>query len=229
MSFRSVFIAVVIAFALILAAFLINRARPKVETDQPGADFVRASGKCAECHARLQYSVVHEYEMSKHAAKGVNCLECHQPAQRAGEEGSSRICDCQRATDGGKLPQLPRTDLPAVPAQPARGAVLGGDLWREGADAGAGEFFGDVSAGRDEAAAASVCGSWRAGRRWPADASSATASASRIRMARSAPARRATRGTPVRSRSRACRAPAGSATWGRIIRRSRSMKSRSTA
>lgn len=80
MSFRSVFIAVVIAFALILGAFLINRARPRVETEQPGGEFVRASGKCAECHARLQYSVVHEYEMSKHAQKGVNCLECHQPA-----------------------------------------------------------------------------------------------------------------------------------------------------
>jgi hydroxylamine dehydrogenase len=80
MSFRSVFVAVVIAFALILSAFLINRARPKVETDQPTADFVRASGKCAECHARLQYSVVHEYEMSAHAKKGVNCLDCHQPA-----------------------------------------------------------------------------------------------------------------------------------------------------
>jgi hydroxylamine dehydrogenase len=80
MSFRSVFIAVVIAFALILGAFLINRARPRVETEQPGTEFVRASGKCAECHARLQYSVVHEYEMSQHAQKGVNCLECHQPA-----------------------------------------------------------------------------------------------------------------------------------------------------
>jgi hydroxylamine dehydrogenase len=84
MSFRSVFIAVVSAFALILAAFLINRARPKVETEQPTADFVRASGKCAECHARLQYSVVHEYEMSTHAKKGVNCLDCHQPT--AGQE-----------------------------------------------------------------------------------------------------------------------------------------------
>ncbi len=80
MSFRSVFIAIVIAFALVLAAFLINRARPKAETEQPGSDFVRASGKCAECHSRLQYSVVHEYEMSKHAQKGVSCLECHQPA-----------------------------------------------------------------------------------------------------------------------------------------------------
>ena len=80
MSFRSVFVAVVIAFALILAAFLINRARPTSETGQPSADLVRATGKCAECHARLQYSVVHEYEMSQHARKGVNCLDCHQPA-----------------------------------------------------------------------------------------------------------------------------------------------------
>jgi hydroxylamine dehydrogenase len=81
MSFRSVFLAVVIAFALVLAAFLINRARPVNETQQPSADLVRATGKCAECHARTQYSVVHEYEMSAHAKKGVNCLECHQPAQ----------------------------------------------------------------------------------------------------------------------------------------------------
>jgi hypothetical protein len=78
--FRGVFIAVVIAFALIIGAFLINRARPRVETQQPTADFVRASGKCAECHVRLQYSVVHQYEMSQHAAKGVNCLDCHKPA-----------------------------------------------------------------------------------------------------------------------------------------------------
>jgi len=80
-SFRSVFIALVIAFALILAAFLINRARPKVETEQPSSTMVRATGKCAECHMRTQYSVVHEYEMSKHASKGVSCLDCHQAAQ----------------------------------------------------------------------------------------------------------------------------------------------------
>src|SRR6478672_8808899 len=80
MSFRSVFIAVVIAFALIVSAFLVNRARPRSETDQPSASLVRASGKCAECHSQQQYSVVHEYEMSLHAQKGINCLECHQPA-----------------------------------------------------------------------------------------------------------------------------------------------------
>ena len=81
MSFRPVFIAVVIGFALIIAAFLVNRQRPRVETAQPTAALVRASGKCAECHIQQQYAVVHEYEMSLHAQKGINCLDCHQPAQ----------------------------------------------------------------------------------------------------------------------------------------------------
>jgi hydroxylamine dehydrogenase len=82
MSFRSVFVAVVIGFGLVLGGFLVNRQRPRVETDQPGAAFVRATGKCAECHTQQQYSVVHEYELSVHAQKGVNCLDCHQPADR---------------------------------------------------------------------------------------------------------------------------------------------------
>lgn len=47
MSFRSVLIAPTIAFALILSALPIERARPRVETDQLNADFVRATGKCA--------------------------------------------------------------------------------------------------------------------------------------------------------------------------------------
>jgi hydroxylamine dehydrogenase len=81
MPFRSIFIAVTVAFALILSAFLLQRARPPMETDQPTASFVKATGKCAECHANQQYSIVHEYEMSKHAAKEISCLDCHQPQQ----------------------------------------------------------------------------------------------------------------------------------------------------
>lgn len=81
MSFRNVFIAVVVATALVVAAFLVNARRPVGEVQQPNAQFVRATGKCAECHANLQYSVVHEYEMSTHAQRGVNCLDCHQVAQ----------------------------------------------------------------------------------------------------------------------------------------------------
>src|SRR5262249_40653388 len=81
MNFRAVFIAVTIATALIVAAYLINSKRPRVVVEQPSAAFVRASGKCAECHMNAQYSVVHEFEMSAHARKGVNCLDCHQVAQ----------------------------------------------------------------------------------------------------------------------------------------------------
>jgi hypothetical protein len=82
MSFRAVFIAVVIAFGLIIAGFLINSRRPAVETRQPNETLVRATGKCAECHTRQQHSIVHEYELSRHAQKGVNCLDCHKPADK---------------------------------------------------------------------------------------------------------------------------------------------------
>jgi hydroxylamine dehydrogenase len=57
-SFRSVFIAIVIETALLVAAFVVNWFRPRGVTEQPSAALVRASGKCAECHANLQYSVV---------------------------------------------------------------------------------------------------------------------------------------------------------------------------
>ena len=52
MSFRSVFIAIVISFGLIVAGLVINRQRPAEETMRPTASLVRASGKCAECHTR---------------------------------------------------------------------------------------------------------------------------------------------------------------------------------
>lgn len=85
MRFRAVFIAITIATALIVAAYLVNSKRPRVVVEQPSAAFVRASGKCAECHLNTQYSVVHEFEMSTHAKKGVTCLDCHQVAK--GQKG----------------------------------------------------------------------------------------------------------------------------------------------
>ena len=71
MSFRSVFVALVIGFGLIVGGFLINRQRPAGETS-PAArrDMVRATGKCAECHTTQQYSVVHEYELSAPRREG---------------------------------------------------------------------------------------------------------------------------------------------------------------
>jgi cytochrome c553 len=69
MAFRSVFIAVFLGTAIVVAAFMLNRARPARETEQPTAALVRASGKCAECHARETPAIVREYEMSRHAAR----------------------------------------------------------------------------------------------------------------------------------------------------------------
>jgi cytochrome c553 len=60
MNFRSIFIALVIGTALIVSAYLVNSKRPRVQVEQPSADFVQASGKCAECHRNNQYSIVHE-------------------------------------------------------------------------------------------------------------------------------------------------------------------------
>src|SRR5690242_15750056 len=87
MNFRAVFIAITIATAMIVAAYLVNSRRPRVVVEQPSVAFVRASGKCAECHFNSQYSIVHEFEMSAHAKKGVNCLDCHQVAQ--GQNGTN--------------------------------------------------------------------------------------------------------------------------------------------
>ncbi len=77
-SFRLVFLAVFLGTALVVAAILFNRARPQVETQHPNAQLVLATGKCAECHRTQTPAIVHEYELSKHSAKGITCLDCHQ-------------------------------------------------------------------------------------------------------------------------------------------------------
>jgi hypothetical protein len=78
MSFRGVFISVFLGTALLVAAFMINARRPRSDVSQPSAAFVRATGKCAECHRRETSAVVHEFELSRHSSAGVNCLDCHQ-------------------------------------------------------------------------------------------------------------------------------------------------------
>ncbi len=77
--FRSIFAAVLLATALLLAAFLIHSRRPNVEVAQPTAELVRASGKCASCHRDETPAIVAEYERSQHAKVGTTCLDCHQP------------------------------------------------------------------------------------------------------------------------------------------------------
>jgi hypothetical protein len=80
MSFRGLFIAVVLATAMLVSAFAINRYRPAIEVNKPTAALIRATGKCADCHRHETEAVVHEFELSKHNTSGVTCLNCHQPA-----------------------------------------------------------------------------------------------------------------------------------------------------
>ena len=81
MRFQSIFISVLLSSALLVAAILVNSGRPASQTAQPSASFVAASGKCAACHRTEASAVVHEFEMSRHAAVGITCLDCHQPAE----------------------------------------------------------------------------------------------------------------------------------------------------
>jgi hypothetical protein len=85
MSFRGVFIAVFLGTALVMAAFALNARRPQKDLRQPGVQFIKATGKCAECHRHETSGMVEEYDMSKHNAAGVTCLACHEPKQ--GQEG----------------------------------------------------------------------------------------------------------------------------------------------
>src|SRR5690242_19385440 len=85
MNFRGVFIAITIATALSLSAYLINSRRPRAIVEQPSAAFVRASGKCAECHLNTQYSVVQGQKGTNHngfiinaGVTPANCRICHE-------------------------------------------------------------------------------------------------------------------------------------------------------
>ena len=102
MSFRGVFIAVFLGTAMIVAAFLISRARPREETAQPTAALVRATGKCAECHRRETSAVVHEYEMSRHAAKSASTASTATSRRGAGAARPPGLHHREEA-DGGQL------------------------------------------------------------------------------------------------------------------------------
>ena len=79
MPFRSVFVAVTVSGALLLAALLINHARPQSEVRQPLPELVRASGRCAQCHREETPAIVHQFERNGHSRVNVTCLDCHQP------------------------------------------------------------------------------------------------------------------------------------------------------
>ncbi len=81
MTFKSLFIAVFLGTAVIAAAVIVNSRRPEVETSQPSAQLAKATGKCAGCHRMETAAIVHQFESSRHAAAGVNCLDCHHAVE----------------------------------------------------------------------------------------------------------------------------------------------------
>lgn len=81
MSFRGVFIAVFLGTAMIVAAFMVNSRRPLPEGRRMTPALVKATGRCAQCHEHETGAVVHEFEMSEHAAAGLTCLDCHRPLE----------------------------------------------------------------------------------------------------------------------------------------------------
>ncbi len=78
MTFRHIFVSIILATAMVVAAFMVHSVRPDLETAQPGPEYIRATGKCAECHRRETSAIVHQFSMSKHAQQNVTCYDCHR-------------------------------------------------------------------------------------------------------------------------------------------------------
>jgi hydroxylamine dehydrogenase len=134
MAFRSVFIAVVLGTALVVAALVVHSRRPAVEVAQPSAAMVAATGKCATCHLQESAAIVHEFERSEHARRGVNCLDCHRPlpGQEAKEHRGFTI---SAAVTAGSCAECHRAQydqfLRSRHAAPAFAAVRGSEPFTE--------------------------------------------------------------------------------------------------
>ena len=79
--FELIFFSVILGTLVIVVGAYIHSQRPKfkkVKTFTNEFQYVKASGKCVECHRRETGSIVHQFEMSKHASANLNCLDCHQ-------------------------------------------------------------------------------------------------------------------------------------------------------
>ena len=206
---------------------MVNGRRPRSDVTQPTAALVRATGKCAECHRRETSAVVHEFEMSRHSATGVNCLECHRTSRARSRSNTAGSRSPRR--DGGQLQAVPpdrvRQYLRSRTPPRAWASVAGRGRLHQGA----GRVLRAVPQGGRQSQGDGDRGSRRHPSPSRTGVRSATTSASRTRTARSALARRATRDTPLRSSSPGPPRPAASATWGLTTRRSRSTTSRSTA
>ncbi len=229
MPFRSVFIALVLGTALIIAALLVHARRPGVERNEPTAALAEATGKCAECHRRETPAIVVEFEQSKHAQKGINAasIATTPPKANPGMDHNGFVIaksltakNCA-ACHAREYDQFARSRH----AAPAWASVNGPKDFSPDQVA-LGERYhptwvnrSPMSIGAIEGAAAIAngCNACHAIGKPNADG------------VPSGPVRTVTRATSPRSSSLGNRRRAASATWVQITRSSRSTASRSTA
>lgn len=72
---------VIVTTVLVLLGTYIHSQRPKIKESKSyiqQVQYIKATGKCVECHRRETSSIVHQFEMSKHAGADLNCMDCHQ-------------------------------------------------------------------------------------------------------------------------------------------------------
>ena len=227
MPFRSIFIACLIGSSLILSALIVNRARPARDTAASVPAFTQATGRCAQCHREETSAVVHQFESSQHSQANITCYDCHQALDGQDEYGhydfvlardvTSLNCQGCHRTEYEQFARS-RHALPAWAA--VRGtAQLSAD------QVAFGERFHPGAVNRP----AIRLRRSRVRRRPRQVASGVTQSGCPTRMVRLAAARSATPAIRPPSHWHASLRHAGSATWVRIIRSSRSIASRSTA
>ena len=92
MSFRPVFIAVVIAGSLVVAAFVIH-SLSSGDRDQAAGGGPRPRRWKIRTNAigEETSAVVHEVEGSRHVRVGVTCLDCHQSVEGQDDDGIPRV------------------------------------------------------------------------------------------------------------------------------------------
>ena len=230
MPFRSVFIAVFLGTALIVAALLVHERRPTVERNQPTAALAEATGKCAECHRRETSAIVRRVRAEPARAEGRQLPRLPPPGRGAGRRSTTAASSSPRRSRPRTAPQCHASRVRPVRAQPARGAVLGRGQRREGLLPRAARPRGEATTRAGSTAPPIAIGADRGrggdGRRVQRLPRRGQAQRRRLlrhlhQLPRPPPRLR-------RARARAV-APAASATWGPTTRRSRSTTSRSTA
>ena len=122
-SFKAVFLTVVVAVALVVVAVLFHMKRPSSEEGAADRRPGPGHGQVRVLPREETGAIVAEYRGSAHAARGTNCLDCHQPVEGQDELDHRGFVIAETVTAPRTAP-VPRGAVPGVPPEPARRARL---------------------------------------------------------------------------------------------------------